>query len=72
MKGEEVSERLAAMLPFYVNGTLDAASRREVDAALEASPRLRALLAQERELAAAVRRDTAGRLEEWEKRRKDD
>lgn len=56
-------ERLAKLLPFYVNGTLDKTSCRQVETALAASPELRRLLAEERDLAAAVARDTAGRME---------
>ncbi len=60
--GETEFERLAKLLPFYVNGTLDETSRWQVEVALTVSPELRQLLAEERELAAAVSRDTADRM----------
>ena len=62
MSGETEFERLAKLLPFYVNGTLDETSCWQVEIALTVSPELRQLLDEERDLAAAVSRDTADRL----------
>ena len=46
----------AALLPFYVNGTLDAANRQRIEAALPASPALRAELARLEALHKMIRR----------------
>ncbi len=58
MNAESEFERLAAMLPFYVNGTLEEDGRRQVEVALAFSPELSALLEEERALADAVVSDT--------------
>lgn len=47
-------DALAALLPFYVNGRLDARQRARIDAALETMPALRVELAEIRALQAQV------------------
>lgn len=49
-------DALAALLPFYVNGRLDARQRARIDAALETMPALRVELAEVRALQAQVMR----------------
>lgn len=58
MSADNEFERLAAMLPFYVNGTLEEDGRRQVEVALAFSAELRDQLEQERALADAVVADT--------------
>lgn len=62
MDGDEHEERSAPvlLLPFYVNGTLSAADRAMVEAALAADPALRAELETVREIAGMVRSGGAG------------
>ena len=62
MSAESEFERLAAMLPFYVNGTLGEDARRQVEVALAFSVELRERLDEERELAAGVIADTEAGL----------
>ena len=64
MNAETEYERLCELLPFYVNGTLDEASRRQVEVALAFSPELRDRLDEERALAGAIEADTRARLGE--------
>ena len=59
--GEETPSGPAAMLPFYLNGTLSAEDREEFEAALAADPELRIELEREREAARLVR-DHGGAL----------
>lgn len=59
-------EELTAMLPFYINGTLDMASRARVEAALRHSPELTEALTAERAIAARVQEGTNTLLTEAE------
>lgn len=56
-------DELAALLPFYANGTLDAAQRARVDAALATMPELRAELAEVQALQAQIKTSGARMLE---------
>lgn len=48
-------QQLIDLLPFYVNGTLDAQMRLRIDAALPVSPQLQEALAQEQRLHSEIR-----------------
>ncbi len=54
---EDNDQRLLELLPWYLNGTLEAAERGQVDALLLRSAEAREALQSLRELAAAVRQD---------------
>lgn len=56
MNQDDDPDALAALLPFYASGRLDAARRARIDAALATQPALRAELAEVRALQAQIRR----------------
>lgn len=56
MNQDDDPDALAALLPFYASGRLDAAQRARIDAALATQPALRAELAEVRALQAQIRR----------------
>ena len=55
MSEDGINDASALLLPFYVNGTLGADERAEIDMALAGSPQLRGELAETEHIAALVR-----------------
>lgn len=55
---------VTALAPFYVNGTLDAAERRRIEAALAEKPELEAEISLWRHVRDSVQADAAGRVSE--------